>query len=1330
MTTKIFLGVLIGVFMNRFIVLLVGCSLFLNQGFAQSWHDLNDKALELYNSGDCASAAVLAENTVVLIKGDVAVSNENYLTVLYNLATFYKCLGRFEDAGELFKKRAENSQRTYGRANVKYGFCLRELASFYRETGSTLRADSVNRQAAEIILKNIPTAPNRVNERGERDGKWVLLLDENWSPMEDSTLAEYYKIIIYRNGRPIGRIVDYDIFGTKRWEGTLLSETPFVPHGTVNIYYPDGTLKSTATYDEGVPEAVWTDYYADGTPRYLRRYSKGRLFGQAIRWDEEGSNYLDPDTSFDGENDIEFLLAQFDSAITKGEYEVALTLADKMYFATEDSDTMFAKAAQSVLSIGLLYATMNWYTDAESLFIEALKRWKEWVEEWGVSEPYLEQLEFMAEFYSRQNRYPEAITSLRECLSLLESTPRADDQAEHDQRVFRLSRELVSFYLQSSLFDDAYEMQRKILLLTENKYGMYSYVYCLLLNKVGGEFFFFGECGRAIEFLEQALGLVHRAVGDADTLYATVASNLGLALSCQRNYKEAEELFLSAKEIYLKQLGPRHPYYAVALNNLGTVYHAMERNEDALEVLERAWKISEELFATNKELWNRMGAGKTGVNLGAIYLRFNRGNDMAAVLSTIVNHMAELADTADTTSRNFIEGMSSCAALFSTATSADKDTLLQTVIGVGLRAKDLIGTRLGRRSKQYGELLGMLGMMYFGQESYAKADSCLTEATEIVEERFGKDHPACGAFLGMRAQSKAMVGAYAEAATLVLPAIKIERDEISRLFPLVSEKSRMQLSEKASLSFDLLKYLALKCQKDRPLLLCDMYDSHLFSKALLLRTAREDRERISRSSDTVMVRLYKTWISTLEYLNVQYGQDIKELVRRGIDLDSLRRKAENIEIELSRRSEFLGRERTEALATWKDIQTALHEGEAAIEIIRVRDERVQARDSIYYAALIVTKDTKDHPILVLLNNGNELETKYLEDFNYHIYVQEERQTPDELYDQYWKRIQENLKGISRVFLSVEGVYNQINLGTLYDPETGKYLIEEMEIRLLTNSRDLVIQPRERITPSSKTAQLFGYPNYDLGLAQQEILASHYEPERDVPIYGRTRDSLRSMGAAPLVSMKEEVEGVGSALELAGWKTVEHLGDDALEEAVKAVKSPRVLMISTHGFFLKDLEPFRNGGMVLGMQEQKVIDIPLLRSGLLLAGANRTLEGKASAEHSKKIDDGILTAYEAMNLDLDNTELVILSACETGTGVIKNGEGVYGLQRAFQVAGARSIIMSLWKVNSEATRDLMTSFFHNWLGGMEKHEAFRQAQLQLKKNHPEPYYWGAFVIVGE
>ena len=195
-----------------------------------------------------------------------------------------------------------------------------------------------------------------------------------------------------------------------------------------------------------------------------------------------------------------------------------------------------------------------------------------------------------------------------------------------------------------------------------------------------------------------------------------------------------------------------------------------------------------------------------------------------------------------------------------------------------------------------------------------------------------------------------------------------------------------------------------------------------------------------------------------------------------------------------------------------------------------------------------------------------------------------------------------------------------------------------------------------------------------------------------------------------------------------WKVNIYLWQDAIEEKIKKLKDPKVLHIATHGFFLdySDIDIFN--GIKSGMEPDKFNQNPLLRSGLLLAGANKTLKSRKA--ENIDIDNGILTAYEVMNLNLDKTDLVVLSACQTGQGIIKNGEGVYGLQRSFQVAGAKNIIISLWNVSDDATRELMISFYSKWLKYNNKRKAFMEAKQELKKRYKFPFYWAAFVMIGE
>ena len=425
--------------------------------------------------------------------------------------------------------------------------------------------------------------------------------------------------------------------------------------------------------------------------------------------------------------------------------------------------------------------------------------------------------------------------------------------------------------------------------------------------------------------------------------------------------------------------------------------------------------------------------------------------------------------------------------------------------------------------------------------------------------------------------------------------------------------------------------------------------------------------------------------------------------------------------QLSKRSELFAKEFDVSNTSWKDVRKVLNDNEAAIEIIRFkkygiiphkfRPEIMQHNftDTVLYAALIVTKNTVHNPKLVMLENGNEMEQMYArqyrrsKDFEY---------LDRDSYDAFWSKIAKELKGIDRVYVSLDGVFNSINLSSVYDPVNNNYLIDEMDIRIVTNTKDIIKYRNGPDGNDSNKAALFGDPQYYIG------------PKKSRPY------------VIPLPGTKREIEKISALMADKNWDAEVYLGIDAGEETLKKVNNPRVLHIATHGIFI-DINKSNTSALISG-EKEKFRENPLLRSILLFKGSENTIlknlekdsSNNISADTALSYEDGLLSAYEALSLNLDNTELVILSACETGLGEVSNGEGVYGLQRAFQVAGAKALIMSLWNVNDQATQELMTSFYENWLSGMNKRDAFREAQLKIKDKYKKFKYWGAFVMIGE
>ncbi len=295
------------------------------------------------------------------------------------------------------------------------------------------------------------------------------------------------------------------------------------------------------------------------------------------------------------------------------------------------------------------------------------------------------------------------------------------------------------------------------------------------------------------------------------------------------------------------------------------------------------------------------------------------------------------------------------------------------------------------------------------------------------------------------------------------------------------------------------------------------------------------------------------------------------------------------------------------------------------------------------------------------------------------------------YAQYWQPIDIALQSAKKVYISPDGVFNQISINSLQTSE-GQYALDKREYINITSLRNLS-GIRTSAKKSQKTAMLFGNPQYG------------------------------SADIDPLPGTGEEIVAIRNILNKFRYAVQVEQGMDASEQNLKSAEHEGILHVATHGFFVAD--PKQSQNSVFSIPLYNINENVLLRSGLLLAGAGRQ---QVKVSDLSVSDNGILTSYDVINLDLQETELVVLSACETGLGDVMSGEGVYGLQRAFMIAGASSIIMSLWKVDDEATQQLMVQFYNNWLqtGDMEK--AFRGAQKQVRTSFNHPYYWGSFVLL--
>ncbi|MEP6911944.1 MAG: CHAT domain-containing protein, partial [bacterium] len=315
-----------------------------------------------------------------------------------------------------------------------------------------------------------------------------------------------------------------------------------------------------------------------------------------------------------------------------------------------------------------------------------------------------------------------------------------------------------------------------------------------------------------------------------------------------------------------------------------------------------------------------------------------------------------------------------------------------------------------------------------------------------------------------------------------------------------------------------------------------------------------------------------------------------------------------------------------------------------------------------------------------------------------------RQTGQALFGKVMQPILPLIGDIHRLFLSPDGDLNLIPFGALVDDQD-RYLVENYSITYLTSGRDLL---RLQVHTTSKQGPvIFANPLFNSG-GETNNVSKEIGSIADASVQRRRSMDLRDAKFNPLPGTAGEAKALAGVLP----EVKVFIGAQATEAALKQVSGPRILHVATHGFFLPDIlqaNAESAGGRGLGIatssETSKIHDEnPLLRSGLALAGVNQRQSGVG--------EDGVLTALEATGLDLWGTKLVVLSACETGLGEVKNGEGVYGLRRALVLAGSESQVMSLWQVSDAATRDLMAAYYKRLQAGEGRTEALRQVQLMM------------------
>ena len=532
----------------------------------------------------------------------------------------------------------------------------------------------------------------------------------------------------------------------------------------------------------------------------------------------------------------------------------------------------------------------------------------------------------------------------------------------------------------------------------------------------------------------------------------------------------------------------------------------------------------------------------------------------------------------------------------------------------------------------------------------------------------------------------------------------------NQFFHLLSDTEKEILHKGFSDQFEFLNTYLLSNDKS---FLSEYINFRFYSKSLLFSNSFKT-EGINEKNKELFLELKSN--------TFQINKKLENKVSDTKTIEDLKNKNREIEKILSANTKPL------VVPTLKDLNTKLVSGEAYIEIVRINKQSRNATkkgidivkmftDSISYGAIVIKKNSA--PKFIIIDGSNQLEKQYASSFKSKI---QNKQEDLESYNLLFEKIDNELKDVKKIYLVTDGIYNSINIESIYNPNRKQYLIDYLKIQPIQNIRAITDDKKDFKVGMNTKSILFGNPDFDLLIANKKENEFSLERGLDIELLDEIKSGVK---ISPLNGTQKEIETLDAILNNSNFTVELFSNANATEDNLKKIQSPDILHIATHGYFLTNNDTSKAKQSIANLIDDNYKNDSYLKSGLLLAGAQNSLNGK-QPENS---NNGILTAEEAKSLNLRNTELVVLSACETGLGDNLIGEGVIGLQRAFMIAGAKSVIMSLWSVSDEKTQELMTLFYTNWIkNNMSKEEALYQAKIEMKKLYPQPYYWAGFVLL--
>jgi len=802
-----------------------------------------------------------------------------------------------------------------------------------------------------------------------------------------------------------------------------------------------------------------------------------------------------------------------------------------------------------------------------------------------------------------------------------------------------------------------------------------------------------GKYDLAIANLKKAKQMFHNyKVKDRGTL-ATIENNLALCYKATGNVKEAEDSYNNALAIYRDIGETGTESYCSTLSNKADLLRELGRLGEASQLLLTALEMRKAKYGSSTENYANALSNLANVYFDAGYYNeaLEKNLEANAIYKEVVGEWHQGYG-------NCQNNLSLCYLQLKNYTKAQecKENALQ-----------IIERSVGKNHYRYASYLISTCGLYRKTNQFQKAEMNLKEALILVERNLGKKHELYARTQFALAELYAINGKFEQATPYYFESLDYYSQQLNSYFDAMSEENQIsyfQFIEPVFESYNLflLNYRISQRGKNLSEHIKRSLRYQILLKSLLTNRSSRVAKEVLSSGSKDLIDLYNSWVKVKNELINNFKS-----TEPAIESNELVKKSSELETAL--KSKLKGFSKSSEVS-WEKIVEALGEKEAAIEIFKVNEWVNDSVHNIKYGTLIVRRNSKE-PELIVLSSGNELEGKI---FTYYSDCIDNQTTDTVSYAAFYKRIETALKGIEKIYVSSDGIYQKINLSGLYNPFTKKYLADDLEVYHVSNISS--VASKQAANNPKLSASLFGYPDYDYDFKKKKIIENKQVTQTVAKRFGLTN-------LAKLPGTKVEVEEISKTLDSYKWNSDVFMNEFASEENLRKVNSPKILHIATHGFYLRDIET--EDKSFLGFESNSIKNYSLLRSGIILAGAG---PATTDSTNTNSENDGIVTAYEASLLNLINTDLVVLSACQTGLGDEMGSQGVAGLQRSFAIAGAKNIIMSLWPVDDDATKTLMVHFYKNYAVSQNIEVAFKNARNEVKKQFPHPYYWSAFILL--